>query len=263
MDLSGLWNNISSGDHPTATQPPGSDATQESAPSPLPSQPSASPNPFPNGGGPNELLPFSIVTLAATVTVSTIVVAARIYTRRVISRQFGIEDYLCIWAWATFVAYSTIGAVIGLRHSGGEHTDYMTPVQKEDFDRWVNILQCTYGPSIASAKIAILTLYLRFFTSRRSGFLYYTILGSIAVVSAYYIAVTLSKIFECVPRARIWDKSVDGRCIDIELVLVITSAFNLFTDFWIWALPLWKLWKMNIKSSKKSGTAAIFLFGLL
>ena len=250
-----MWHNFSNGDFSTPTQPPSPPSTPESPPPPL--------GPTPGYGASDFFRPISIATLVITVTVSTVVVAARIYTRRVISRQFGIEDYICILAWACFVVYSTVVAVIGLRHNGGVSSFILTPMQQQDYNRWMNILQTVYGPAMASTKTAILTLYLRFFVSRRSGLLFFTIVGTLLVICGFYFAVTVAKIWECVPREKIFDKSIPGRCVNIHQVLLITASFNLFTDFFIWALPLYKLWKMRIKSSKKSGAATIFLFGLL
>ena len=206
------------------------------------------------------LLAAGAVTLALTVFATTFAVGARMYTRRFITRQWGFEDYVCIASWALFVAYSSITANIGFNHHGGMHMWDHTTSDVKDFNKWINIIIVIYYPLIAMTKLAILLLYVRFFTPSRSGVLFIIIVVTMFIVASYYVAFAFATIFACWPRARIFDKPVPGQCINANMDL-ISAAFNLFTNFFIWALPFYKLWNLRVSMEKKLGVVVIFAFG--
>lgn len=77
----------------------------------------------------------------------------------------------------------------------------------------------------------------------------------------FYVALTIVKIFECNPRARIWDKSVEGTCINIPSLLNTSGLFNTISDLLILLVPLKAVWALNMKTKKKLGVIAVFSVG--
>ena len=79
----------------------------------------------------------------------------------------------------------------------------------------------------------------------------------------YYITIIIVKIWECTPRARIWNKSIEGTCISVATVLNTDGLFNTLSDFFILLVPLKALWKLQMKRTRKVGIGLLFTVGLM
>ena len=127
-----------------------------------------------------------------------------------------------------------------------------------------NIAQITYGPLIFLTKLSILLLYIRVFVTPMKQKTYIVIHVLIWFNFFFYLADTIVKIFECTPRHKIWEKNVDGYCININIPILVTSAINVASDFMILFLPIICVWRLQMmKLSKKIGISAIFAAGSL
>ena len=80
-------------------------------------------------------------------------------------------------------------------------------------------------------------------------------------VLAYSLTQILGILLTCIPINAIWDPSVDGRCIDTIDVYLVCSSFNIATDVLILALPITKLWNLQISTSQKGQLCAFFALG--
>ena len=70
------------------------------------------------------------------------------------------------------------------------------------------------------------------------------------------------KIFECNPRAKIFNAKLPGKCVDVPMLLNTSGLFNTVTDFIILLLPVKAVWNMNMKRQKKVIVVLVFTFGL-
>ena len=127
-----------------------------------------------------------------------------------------------------------------------------------------NIAQIAYGPLIFLTKLSILLLYIRVFVTPLKQKTFIVIHVLIWFNFFFYLADTIVKIFECTPRHKIWEKNVDGYCININIPILVTSAINVASDFMILFLPIICVWRLQMmKLSKKIGISAIFAAGSL
>lgn len=69
------------------------------------------------------------------------------------------------------------------------------------------------------------------------------------------------KIWECSPRARIWDESVEGNCVNIPILLSTSGLFNTITDVLILLVPVKSVWNLNMERSLKIKIVGIFTVG--
>ena len=83
------------------------------------------------------------------------------------------------------------------------------------------------------------------------------------VCSVYYLTTIIVKIWECTPRAKIWDKSIEGTCIDVAALLDADGVFNTLSDIFIMVVPVKALWKLQMKTSRKVGISLLFTVGLM
>lgn len=119
-----------------------------------------------------------------------------------------------------------------------------------------------YTITICTAKLAILCLYRRVLRIYpRSAFDIIAIL-LIIVLTLFYVATTIVKIWECVPRARAWDNSIPGNCIDTPMLLNVGGVFNLLTDLIMVMMPLLVVWNVNMEITRKVHIVLAVTFGM-
>ena len=85
------------------------------------------------------------------------------------------------------------------------------------------------------------------------------------VILAYTTAQVICLLIQCIPLSLIWnfDTTVEGKCFQVGSVLLVCAAMNIVTDLAIFALPIPKLWALQIGSRQKYQLISIFLLGAL
>lgn len=123
-------------------------------------------------------------------------------------------------------------------------------------------MEIIYGPTIFLAKLSILLLYFRIFvTAKRTTF--YAIHFIIWFNLLFYLANLPTEIWTCLPREKIWDPTVDGKCLDNDAILVCGGIVNVVTDFVILLIPLVLIGRLQMPRAKKIGISAVFATGFL
>lgn len=120
-----------------------------------------------------------------------------------------------------------------------------------------------YSPTILFTKLSVLFLYRRVFVPILWGVFDVIIRVLILIICLFYIAITIVKIWQCIPRARAWDKSVEGTCVDFSRLLNASGLFNTITDVLILLVPVKSIWNLNMKRRQKVKIVAIFTVGLM
>ena len=129
--------------------------------------------------------------------------------------------------------------------------------------QYVNIIQIWYGPAAACTKSAILLLYLRVFVPHRGSKFDIAIRAFILIICGFYFAITIAKICQCLPRARIWDKTIPGKCVNMSALLGTSGLFNIVSDVCILLVPLKGVWDLQMSPKRKIGIYAIFTVGVM
>lgn len=79
----------------------------------------------------------------------------------------------------------------------------------------------------------------------------------------FYIAVMLVQIMGYLPREKIWNPIVKGRCINLLAMLIAEAVINIILDFSILVLSIGKIWQLQMSNRSKLGVSAIFTASLL
>ncbi|RHZ58851.1 uncharacterized protein CDV56_107526 [Aspergillus thermomutatus] len=221
---------------------------------------------------------WNIVTQTTCLVISTVLVWMRIYSKLLITKAPGWEDLCCVLAWLGLVAYVVI-AFEADRYGNGIH---IWEVDESDLRKYskvserpesrdsvftdelqlANTSQIVYGPLIFITKLSILLLYSRVFAPSFRSKTFFCIQALIWLNLGFYFADTIVKIFECSPRAKIWDKDLKGHCLNINIPIIVTSSINVASDFLILVLPIVSVWRLQMRNSKKWATSAIFAAGI-
>lgn len=128
--------------------------------------------------------------------------------------------------------------------------------------KWFNVASIHYGITICIAKLAILFLYRRVFSPYPGSPFDITAVFLIVLLILFYVATNLTKIWECIPREKIWNASLKGHCINTPMLLNVSGVFNTVTDFIMVLLPARAVWNLNMDSKKKIMVVLAFTFGL-
>lgn len=181
----------------------------------------------------------------------------------------------------TSISISTLNivnqSIIGVRNGGGKHAivailageiqTYAKVNQLQSFSALncaLTQLQSTiatelfYCPAIACVKFSVLLLYRRIFPNRHFRILTWFLA---AFIVCYSLVLFLGVIFQCMPIRGAWNPTIEAKCIDLGLIIVITSALNVLTDVLTLCLPLPLLWRLNLPKERKVQLTGIFLLG--
>lgn len=120
--------------------------------------------------------------------------------------------------------------------------------------------EITYPLATLFAKLSILLLYLRIFTTSRC--LRISVYIGAVVLTLFYIAMIgtgIAVMSTCAGLASASIDICDKISNDIQL---LNSAFNVVTDCWILILPMPFIMKLQMPLNRKVGLAGVFAIGL-
>ena len=114
-----------------------------------------------------------------------------------------------------------------------------------------------------ATKLSILLQLIHIFAPARERATYYVCQIMIWFNSLFYISTMLVVIFQCNPRAKFWEPTLPGHCINIEAVDNAAAAINVLSDVVLLLLPITCTWQLQMPSRSKIGVSAVFTTGIL
>jgi len=194
---------------------------------------------------------------------STIALVLRLWTRRIIQVQLGVDDWLI--AISVFIFWGFCANIlVGVYTIGGGET-YADPSEEEQ--KMVQYLQSEYSIFILYAlnvtliKLSILFLYLRIFGTvnsfRRLAYIILTL------CLLWCTAAMISNILYCIPIRKFWDPTVQGSCFNFPIFYLIVELIDILLDVIIIGLPLKTILGLQLSVHKKLALLGIFVLGIL
>lgn len=212
------------------------------------------------------------VTISAAICIPMVLILAgvRVYTKRVIVRKWGFDDYVFIVSVAAGI--SLICLNVALIHGGG-YGFHAWDVTIGDLTRAVLersiAMMVLQGPVTWLVKCALFSLILTAFKPiiwlRNLCWLGIVVTGMFYTYCAIYSGVT------CGPkggldRAAYLAGMAGTKCHDpagyIQINNILMGAFGVFSDFYLLIIPLPAILKLHLPSKRKLGVLGIFLAGL-
>ncbi|OTA79664.1 hypothetical protein M434DRAFT_38256 [Hypoxylon sp. CO27-5] len=212
----------------------------------------------PNFVNPHSLQPERITVSAICLALCIIFVGGRIYMR-VQMKMFNLDDCIHLLSLASFITY--IGLIITSgEHGDGRHQSYQEP--SEVWHQLQNISEIVYCLTMFTAKYVVLRqIELIFFDHHRNNITYKAIWTLICVNLLFAVSLGISFIFACVPREKIWQPNIKGRCVNSFATVVGGSAINMVSDYAILIVPLAAVSRLQLPTAKKFRAAAVFAVG--
>ncbi|OOF95300.1 hypothetical protein ASPCADRAFT_207784 [Aspergillus carbonarius ITEM 5010] len=201
----------------------------------------------------------NLVVVIVGVTVSTLCLLVRIYTRVVIVRKWYLDDVVIGVSWI-FAAVTQSILLYGYTHAGlGVHEwDLETPV----YNKTLQILlagSLTYVPALGLSKISLIILYYRLSDMQRKWRI--TLWSVTAFVVSYMVILECCFLFTCRPVYKAWHPWVEGHCMSRAPIFLAGVVASIFTDIVLLGMPLPIVARLKMASRKRVGLACMFGLG--
>ena len=130
-----------------------------------------------------------------------------------------------------------------------------------------NIYSILYAPSMGATKYFVCVQLRRIFcpheTSKLRSPVWWALQALIVTNVLYYVIFFFTFVFQCIPRRKIWDPTVEGRCLDSNTNAFVGGVINLILDIGALIVPIWAIWHLQMTFKRKLGAVAIFATGIL
>ncbi|TGO85042.1 hypothetical protein BPOR_0438g00130 [Botrytis porri] len=190
----------------------------------------------------------------------TLFVAGRLYTRGIITRNWGWDDFCIVIAWILTVSIAVTNSLF-CSYGGGRHVELQTQSDLKPFFILAFVSRILYQVSLMMVRVAICLVYSRIFQDRLSRIIVYSLLA-FQIVST--IPLTLIVVFQCDPIVSQWDFSVEQvRCIDPLPGIITFTTCSVFSDVALILFVLPRVLPLKINKRQKATLVAIVCFGIL
>jgi hypothetical protein len=119
--------------------------------------------------------------------------------------------------------------------------------------------QVFYKLVLCLTKVSFVVFYLRIFPSKRFHQLCFVTMGVIVIGVVGFVFAT---VFQCVPVAGSWNKTLHSKCIDNSWFRWWWAGYNTVTDLWVFLMPMPLLARLQLDLVRKIGVMLMFALGL-
>ncbi|PUU77745.1 hypothetical protein B9Z19DRAFT_1085572 [Tuber borchii] len=208
--------------------------------------------------------PWGSTTATILLSVAGAVVIARMYSRGIIMRFVGGDDYCILCAMATAIAL-TVLLCKSAEYGAGRH---ISDIPKDDILRLIKMgysMQILYVVVMTFTKASLLLLLLRLVKNRRMLVVVWPIFGfmcTFAMVSFW------ASVFHCTPPPYVW-KGVDRAgthkvsCGNFKALQYWVPAGSILTDIILWLLPLRLIYPLRLPRAQKIVLYMVFILGAM
>lgn len=215
----------------------------------------------PNFNNPYSILNSLIAGDTLCLTLATISITIRLYTKFFLLKTHGLDDYTMFAAWVVLVAYCGLQYKTS-KYGSGVHQWDVPATNLVHWAQWGYVIWLVYPPAIILTKLSICLQYIQIFVVGHDK-AFWCIQAFVWVNILYYVICFFIIAFQCVPVAKIWDPERPGHCVNYSVYNVISGVFNSVSDILMLLFPLVRIWTLQMSIERKKGVTAIFLIGLL
>lgn len=197
--------------------------------------------PPPPGGDQNKAAGLLVSTIFTTI-LALITVVMRVYSRVVVIRNVGWDDYTIVIATASKAVRSkqtspadraqvmvvvTLGLTVHSIHHGlGRHMYYLSLDDLTLIGLEYHVIEIFYTIDTALIKISACLCLLRIMARGTSKFLHWFLYIMMVLVAVLCVATACVILFQCFPVQSGWDPRVKGKCLSFPSILGVGYAQN-------------------------------------
>ncbi|KAF2219703.1 hypothetical protein BDZ85DRAFT_183704, partial [Elsinoe ampelina] len=200
----------------------------------------------------------SSVTSVAFVAIAFLFVALRMFTRGIIVRNIGPEDWTILGAWLCSLAL-TICILFEVKFGQGHHIHTLSLTQLTGIYKSLYYSLSFYQAGLVLNKVSILCQYYRIFPGKNIRLAIWIM----AVLTAIYGFWSIfGNIFICTPIPYFWNRGIPGgKCINTTAFWFANAGMNILTDILVFVLPMPALKKLQLPKKQKVGLMLVFALG--
>ncbi|RAK99541.1 uncharacterized protein BO80DRAFT_323005, partial [Aspergillus ibericus CBS 121593] len=199
-------------------------------------------------------------------SMAIIVVGIRLYTRLLLTRKAGWDDFFILLSLLSAIVCSGL-AQTGVHYGLGKHmSDIPNAEWRIEAYKYTVIAPNFSMVSTTTGKLSVAVFLLRLMgqaaTPAKRWFLYIFSLISIAWNVLAFVAI----MGFCRPPEKIWRPEVPGSCFSVEFQLVAgisQASFNAFADLTLALFPIIIFWSVQLPWRMKVGVIAVMGAGIL
>ncbi|KAI0595397.1 hypothetical protein F4775DRAFT_605054 [Biscogniauxia sp. FL1348] len=183
------------------------------------------------------------------VGLATLFVTLRLYTRIIVLRNVGWDDWFTAFSlvllllFAAFISESTAYG-LGRRMAEIDNLEsYVTAVKYEVIGQSFAILV------VGISKTAVACFLLRIMIEQ-----WHKVVLWLCIISVNGLSIfcTIAIFIQCVPLERVWNPTADGYCwLNFTAVGIATASWSVVMDFAMAVFPCFVVWKLNMKRKEK------------
>ncbi|KAK2734199.1 putative NRPS-like protein biosynthetic cluster [Myotisia sp. PD_48] len=190
--------------------------------------------------------------------VTTILIALRLYIRRLPNVKTGLEDILLFIAYILQVGACITGLLAVIYGGAGRHVMALKPATIVVRSKLLYALSWLTAYSNCFSRVSVLVLLYKIFTpglARKCSVLL------IIYMVLFVIAQSIAGALECTPISDLWNPHPVGSCIKLFLFFKMSGILNIFGDLAILVLPTYTVWNLHASLARRAGIALVFLSG--
>ncbi|ORX94210.1 hypothetical protein BCR34DRAFT_499411 [Clohesyomyces aquaticus] len=194
---------------------------------------------------------------------SWLTVSLRVYTRHILLRQFGKDDWAMVATLFLFTIYLAC-QITAVAHGTGQHIWDLDPRDARTALIFWYLCELLYILSNCTLKIALGIFYLRVAVKKGHILVIKTVmLGTVLFGLCYFFMAA----FQCIPVSEFWDHHPAlEKCIPEAPTTGITyslSAVNACADWILGLLPFFIVWDLQVNRKTKIMVAGILAFAAI
>ena len=118
--------------------------------------------------------------------------------------------------------------------------------------------------SVLVAKTALVLQIMRIFAPAKAGKIYWASLLLMGANAIWLVTCFFMSLFQCVPITKSWRAEEPGVCnISFPSLQIASGILNVLSDILLFALPIWTVLQLNLRTKRKFTVGAVFSIGLL
>ncbi|KAI9656750.1 MAG: hypothetical protein M1821_003389 [Bathelium mastoideum] len=197
------------------------------------------------------------------VAISTLFVAARLFTRLLITRNPGYDDAIVVFALILFIVPVAL-ATSAVAHGLGHHIVFLQKEQIERIAYLGSILEPIGIFAYCLPKWAVARLIIKLMGPQKRGvwFLY----SIIAILFASSAVATILNFVQCDPPKHIWKPEIPAKCWNPNVSIdfsMFAGSWSAFADLCLAVFPCTVFWNLQMPQSRKIGISVLMGLGVI
>ncbi|KAF2819133.1 hypothetical protein CC86DRAFT_335890 [Ophiobolus disseminans] len=221
----------------------------------------------PSGEGPNfangpSMYPAMLESGIALIVVGGFFLILRLATNLKVARKIGLDDLLCVFAFAGGAGYWALNLSISKQGATKHAWDVPLSFMSSSMAKMQLAILILIAPTMWAAKSAILALYIRVFGSitwlRRTAYAWIVFMALF-----YSMNVVVGGVY-CIPRkGEVWGGASFARCATNNWPHVVVGVFSCLADLLILILPFPIVARLHVDRRRKIALGVVFGTGII